>query len=480
MNAVMIKAAKASGADDRTALDCTGVCLSHGAKESYRFAFDGTSFYQGATGTLTDISAFDGKNFWAENWAGVPHYVGLVSRDTNELLSWVESGEWALKECPLQRKLPDIQHEGQVLVSLQPDDGNTVAELTLDAETMLPKKLKYWTESGDETWTFSDYKKYGDRSLPCRANHQMSETTDWYEIDDATPKHADPALYALPKPDLSDTTYDASSGSDIEIKRIFGYMFVHPLVNGKDVGWFFLDSGADVMCLDPKVAAENGFVKLGSDTTAGVVAVVKLAIVRGQSFQLGPVTIKNPTFYGFDMAPFQAFGIKIAGICGYDFVARSVMSIDPATSKISIFRPGSAEVPEGIQWSPVKFNGNTPCLICGFEGGRTGVFSLDTGSSSTVDLFSPVVAKLGLLKGRTTGTARTAGAGGGTESKTGTIDYFDIGGHRFDKPEVGLQTTKAGVFASPNLEGNVGMGFLGHFHLIFDYPGSRIGFLWRK
>jgi len=474
--AILEKSAKASGAQDRSAYDCHGACLSHGAREEFRFAFDGVNFYNAAKGPLDDIAGFDGKGCWIENWAGMPHYVGLLPKDSNELLAWVISGEWALPECPLTRTLTE-RHANEVEVNLQPKDGATSATLTIDTDSMLPKKLKYWTDSGDEVWEFSDYKNFGGRTLPRRSTHVMSHTTDWYEIEDAKPSKLAAKDFSLPKPDLSDTTYDASHGNEVEIKRIFGYIFVRPQINGKDVGWFFLDTGADVMCIDPKVAQEDGFAKLGTDTTAGVVAVVKLGVVRGQSFQLGPVTIKNPTFYAFDMTPFQAFGIKVSGICGYDFLARTVLDIDPKGLKMAIYEPAKAPEIQDAQWENLTFNGDTPCIQCGFEGDRHGVFSLDTGSSSTVDLFSPIVAKLGLLRGRETTSVNTGGAGGSAVSHTGTISYFEVGGHRFDKPTVGLQVTKQGVFASPYLAGNVGMGFLGHFKLVFDYQRSRIGFI---
>jgi hypothetical protein len=475
LSTILEKAVVATGANARTAYRCEGTCLSHGAKEKFRFDFDGTSFLNSATGTLIDNAGFDGKSCWIENWSGVPHYVGLVDKDSNELLAWVTTGQWALGDCPLTRRLTDLSG-GQISLEIKPKDGETPATLTLDEDTMLPKKLKYWTESGDETWSFSDYQKFGGRTLPRHTTHQMSQTTDWYDIDKAEQAKVNPAEFALPKPDFSDTSYSDATGNEIEIRRIFGYLFVRPLVNGKDVGWFFLDSGADVMCIDPKFAQNDQFEDLGTDTTAGVVAVVKLKIFRGKSFQLGPVTIKNPTFYGFDMTPFQAFGIQVSGICGYDFLARSVLQVDPKALKIKIFNPAIAPKFDNVRWEHLTFNGNTPSITCSFEGDHSGVFSLDTGSSSTVDLFSPIVAKLGLLQGRETASVNTGGAGGSAESKTGTISYFEVGGHRFDKPTVGLQVTKQGVFASPYLAGNVGMGFLGHFRLIFDYGHSRMGF----
>ncbi len=149
LDAILTKAAKAAGAGSG-GLDCFGTCVSHGASEKFRLAFDGPNFYDAATGSLTDIAAYDGKGCWEENWANVPHYVVLSEGDSNEMVAWVMSGEWSTPECPLTKKLDESQSKGEITLVIQPKGGQTPATLTLDSKSMLPTRLKYWTESGDE------------------------------------------------------------------------------------------------------------------------------------------------------------------------------------------------------------------------------------------------------------------------------------------------------------------------------------------
>ena len=134
-------------------------------------------------------------------------------------------------------------------------------------------------------------------------------------------------------------------------------------------------------------------------------------------------------------------------------------------------------MPIKTNWIDFRFHGSTPSLVCQFEGDHEGIFSVDTGSGSTVDFFSPTVTKYDLLKGRKTSNTITGGAGGSSESKSGSIAWFKLGSKRFENPTVGFQTTTKGGFASPFSDGNLGMGFLGKFRMILDYQQSKIGLI---
>jgi len=253
---------------------------------------------------------------------------------------------------------------------------------------------------------------------------------------------------------------------------------VKPSIDGRDIGWFFLDSGADVSCISPDAAKKLAMDEVGSQTTAGVVAVSKLRFMRGKELQLGPVRLENPKFLELsELAEIgKAIGVPIAGICGYDVIGRAVFDIDPTRSTLSILAPGKATLPIGASWTRIQFPSNTPTVSCRFSGGN-GVFSIDTGSDSTVDFFSPAVEHYGWLEQPGVERTHTGGAGGSAESHSGKIGFFELGGTTFKTPKVGMQTTKLGAFANPYLTGNVGNGFLAQFRLILDYANERVAFV---
>ncbi|HLK16668.1 MAG TPA: retropepsin-like aspartic protease, partial [Fimbriimonadaceae bacterium] len=294
-------------------------------------------------------------------------------------------------------------------------------------------------------------------------------------VERAEPATVEDTEFRLPNVSEDGATFDPAVASAIEVKHLFGYFFVHPLVDGKDVGWFFLDTGAGAMVLDIEAAKGLSVKPVGSRTVAGVVATIQTPIVRGSEFKLGPVSIAHPTFLELDVSSIgRMFNLKLGGICGYDFISRASLEIDARTPSIKVFPPGKAVLPASSSWTGFDFTANLMCLKCRFEGGHEGYFTLDTGSGSAVDFTAPTVEKFDLLKDRQTTPTRVGGAGGVTAAKQGRLDWIEVAGNRVANVLAGFQTTKAGVYASPYLAGNLGAGVLGRFDLLLDYRNQRL------
>jgi hypothetical protein len=64
--------------------------------------------------------------------------------------------------------------------------------------------------------------------------------------------------------------------------------------------------------------------------------------------------------------------------------------------------------------------------------------------------------------------------GGSRASKTGKLSWFELGGHRFESPEVEFAGTGAGAFSDIYTTGNIGAGFLKAFRIVFDYGNKRV------
>ena len=472
---IKIESAKAIGIQSaKGEWTLTGTEINHGSSHPYRLTFNANFQYRSASaGSMAESQGFDGTSTWQMNWAGIPNVVGYSDRDLARLDVYVRTGLWAAKNSPV-----DIVFSEGNSYTIKCKDGNLTAKLTIDSATHLPKTLSYWVPTGTETWTYSDYKKLDGIQIATKALRESEGTHDEITID-SSEHHAKPiAKYEKPPVDESRFAFDPTKNPEVEVKHLFGYLFIKPLLNGNDDGWFFLDTGAEVMVLDPAIAKKYGAKTVGKENVSGVVGSVTTEFVQGIEFQLGPATLKNPTYMQLDMTDFsKALGIKLAGICGYDLIGRLSLDIDPSRNMIGVYQPGKAPLPDGAAWTNFVFHGSVPSLICKFEGDHDGLFSLDTGSGSTVDFFSPTVKKFELLKDRKVANSRTGGAGGSTISKTGTVEWFQIGSKRFEKPRATFQITDKGAFASPFADGNIGMGFLGKFRMILDYQSSRIAFI---
>jgi hypothetical protein len=459
----------ASGdAATRDAWQLKGPAKLHGADQTFEMTFDSRfRFRMRVDGAVPEMFLFDGSNCW-------------------RLLAWTLTGAWAERSAPLSLQAATAGPDEQAIL-LMPRDGVVSATLILDSSTTLPKSLRYWSDEGDETWTFTHYTRFGERMLPTHIAHRVGEQDDLIEITSAAKLTGAAPSFRLAKRVPDPAEYDANVSAQVEIKRIYGHLFVRPRVDGQELGWFFLDTGADVMCLDPGYARKLHLPLVGGDATAGIVAVTHMDFCRAGTFQLGPITLKTPVFLEVDLAAIsRALNLPIAGICGYDFISRAVLDIDPSSEVIQVLKPGKvnpvADLPTGIKWTRIGFDSNTPVLECRFAGDRTGVvkrgyFRLDTGSGSTIDFCTPAVEKLQLLARADKTRPMSGGAGGSAESRQGRIDWFDLAGTRFKSPLVGFQLTRVGSFASPYLTGNIGMGLLSKFRLVIDYANERIALL---
>jgi hypothetical protein len=267
----------------------------------------------------------------------------------------------------------------------------------------------------------------------------------------------------------------------VELKRAMsGHLLVHPLVDGHDVGWFILDSGAGQICIDPTVADELDLERFGSVPAVGVAGAVEASYRLGTSLQLGPMTLDDPVFVELDLS-FLApvFGVQVAGICGYDVFARTVLDLDLEAVSLSVHDPSRFELHEG-EWTRLFLDGGTPCIECRFEGDRSGLFKLDLGDPGTISFYSPAVKALGLLEGREVRSSMVGGVGGMGKASTGNLEWFEIAGSRIEPLPVTFSQTDVGAFSSAHALGNLGSTMLKPFRIVFDYPDSRIALVPRE
>ena len=454
-----------------------GVAEYESLWQSFEMVGDSKFRYtESVAGILPKFEGFDGRTAWLDGVAGVPHAMSHSARDLSRIIAYVIDGSWAAPDAPLSFKLLGTSPT-ETSLDVTCLDGGTPVTLFLDAQSRLPVRLTHWGSDGEDEWTFADYTKEAGWAVPTRITHRGGDENERIVVDSVAVDVGSGPSFGPPRTDDGLAIYDPTISKQLEVKRIGGYLFVHPKLNGRDEGWFFFDTGADCMVIDSRLAEKYRLPAIGSEFNAGVVATSRMSICEGMRFQLGPITLTRPTYYEMDMAPFSAaFGIPVAGICGYDYISRGSFDIDLGKKTIEVWEPGRAPLPTGAKWVPFTFNSNVPCVPCGFAPNHTGFFAVDTGSGSAVDFCSPAVEKYDMLKGREVVSGYTGGAGGAAESKGGTIEWFEFAGHRFEHLGAGFQLTKKGAFASPYFDGNIGEGILRNGRLILDYRRSRLAF----
>jgi hypothetical protein len=154
-----------------------------------------------------------------------------------------------------------------------------------------------------------------------------------------------------------------------------------------------------------------------------------------------------------------------------------VVEIDLADSTMRLHDPARFELESG-SWQPVRFQDNHPIVPARFAGGD-GLFRLDVGAAGgphgNVVFHRPAVEALNLLP-----ADATEGQLGGATVAVGTIDWFELAGVRFDTPEVAFGQDESGIFADPHTTGNIGVGFLREFRIVFDYSRERVALVPKK
>lgn len=450
----------------------TGTAHYFGVDGPYtlRFRPDGR-FVQTIEGPLGDTFGDDGDRYWQRDRSGAPRWLDFEDVDETRCLMLLLTGRWLDPRAPVTLSAADGA------IRFQPKGSKIEETVTLDPSTGLPDTATYTDPSGTVTIKLTDWRPAGDRMLPFRAELDQGGLTDVFAATQAAPGDASGAAYAPGKWTPTDVAFDPSVPASVECRRaVTGHVLVHPRVNGQDVGWFILDSGADSMVIDQGVADSLGLSKVGELPLVGVGGVVKAPFRPVGEFQLGPETLRGVPFVELDLHGLgDLFRVKLAGIVGYDFFRRSIVAVDLGAPGVSIYDPARFKL-RG-KWTPARFSSGNPAVQASFEGHRPAWFRIDTGADGTVSFHEPYVLSEHLLDRRVTRPAQMGGVGGLVAASRGKIKDFELGGHRFTDIDAIFSLAKVGAFADPYLAGNIGQDLMTPFTVYFDFGGSRIAFV---
>ncbi len=462
----------------------TGEKRLYGTEGTYRMLFgpDGR-FVAETKARLSSTFGFDGQEAWSVDWSGLPSSLQLEDSEMALAPAWVFTGQWLADPGPFAMKVnTEKTDERSVALDMRLSDGALTWQLTIDRRTWLPASLSVASNEGSDTWKYTDYRDFKGVRVPCRVDRAGdSGEADTVRITDiATPASSTRDPYARPTKRPHNVRFNESVPAELEVKVTpTGHMLVHPRVSGRDVGWFIFDTGAGAMVITPTVADAIDMPAFGEVTASGVGGPVQTRFRQGESFTLGRVTIDRPVYIELDLSFLTPhFGVEVAGICGYDLLARVVAEFDPFERKIALLDPKSYVLAQA-DWQELFMNERRPHVRARFEGEREGVFLLDTGTANTVVFRAAAVKRLGLLESRQTTPSTRGGAGGVKSVRSGTIEWFELAGYRFEQPVVAFGLPDQGATSGCRSLGTIGLEFLAPFVVVLNYPDKKIGFVKR-
>ncbi len=464
-------------------LTTSGTAVFCGEKSQYGLLFNVNSgeFIETITGPISQTAAFDGTKAWEADWSGAPRTLSLEERYSTLMSTWMQTHYWLNPKAPLAIS-PDPTGTSPQLLSLKVHLKDTAFEATvgIDRKTWLPLRMEYTGSDGKTVLTLGDYRKSSGVMIAYDVAQTALGQKNHYTLTAAVPA---PTFirnpYAVLPWSAPDTTFDPAQPATVEMKRAFtGHILIHPKVDGKDLGWFILDSGAGSNVIDKSVADDEKMLSVGSIPAIGIGPDAQTAHFRkATSITLGQMTVAHPFFVALDLkALSNVFGVKLSGIVGYDLFRRSVITVDLKGKSVLVEDPKTFTLATG-NWVPLLLSNSHPIVAGKFEGDREGLFRLDTGANGTVTFNGPATENLKLLDGRDTKDIQLGGVGGMEKAKVGTIEYFELAGHRFDKPRVTFALSKTGPLGDKTLTGNLGQDFIEPFTVVFDYAHERIAFV---
>ena len=254
-----------------------------------------------------------------------------------------------------------------------------------------------------------------------------------------------------------------------------GDVLVSVALDGGEPRTFIFDTGAGGTAIDPQLAEQLGLEQVGEQKVASVYDTEMARVVQVQSLSIGPARLVQPRLVtmNLDFVRQMMQDESIVGIIGYDLISQCVCEIELASDSIRLY--DSSSFARDLDWMPITFYQNIPLVPARFPQGE-GMFRMDVGASSgeagNVVFHSPVVERLKMVPaGAPTATA------GNAEFALGSVEWFELSGHRCEKPRVIFALGDTGPLADPYIDGNIGVEFLRPFRIVFDYRRARMALI---
>ncbi len=445
--------------------------------------FDSAGRFRSVTDSqITRDTVFDGKTVRTRDVGGevADEYFG--DRTESLFSTWAATGLWFSREHDREFVLDNKTDEKNVILKIEFDEGRVSGEVTIDRATWRPTSWTLHHPVGDSTMTLKGEVRAGPLILPREiqlvsehgsnlkgvvTNAELVPTPQW-SVELASLKTK------------QDATFDSAVPSRLDVKKApTGHLLVHPLVGGKDLGWFIFDTGAGTNVLEKRVIAKAKFETFGTVPAVGIGGATQASWCRPSTLQLGPITLHEPLTVVMNLSFLdQHMGVKVAGIIGYGTLARCLVELDLAASEINIHDSAKFHL-TGADWSPLMLYNRVPCVTGRFEG-HDAFFRLDTGAGGTMTFHAPTVERLDLLEGRKSESAMLGGVGGVKPARSAKVKWVEFGGKRHKKIRATFATQAAGAFADPYIDANIGGELIGKSVMIIDYPNSRIAFKWKS
>ncbi len=417
---------------------------------------------------VTDDAGFTGNIFWTSSQNGftTPLYgdlakmrysYDLLFNEGTTALSGESRGTDTIDGKPCAKLHLDVPQADPIDVDVDPDTGAYVRAVIDPGgrDEIVVHILSYAQVSGKRligsyrigdgpagTYTYSDIEP--NASIPNAELHPPAAQARW--------------TFANDKPFPIATTSKPNR------------VLVDATVNGVK-GHFIVDTGASAIFLNERFAERAKVAKVAdAGVVAGLYGAQRASVRRIATMEIGGNTLSNVLVEAQNFNSTNYWGLDdrdYDGLLGYDFFAGAVVTLETAAKTMTIADPSLAIVdPQGLGVL-VDTSNRIPTVPMTLNKTIAVNAMLDTGDPGMVVFGPDILYKYHLRMARRIGTRLGAGS-----VECGNIESLQLGPISYG----GAPACKVDSGVVSGRDVLVGLDFLQHFAIQFDYPHGRMFF----
>ena len=209
-------------------------------------------------GWANQITCYDGEQIWRmENGVG-PYEIDFSEKEFMKMVHWPLIENWQGKKGI--KILKD---------TLRLDDGLLI--FSLDYENGSLNKLKAINSPYQESISFIGSLEQNSIKIPKEILIQTGFPLASYTFLSIEKVVKPLDWYKRPTYRANGVSFDDQISPELKVRRAnTGHIFIKPLIQGKDVGWFLFDSGAGMSLINEDIAKDFDFPVVGEMAMGGI------------------------------------------------------------------------------------------------------------------------------------------------------------------------------------------------------------------
>jgi predicted aspartyl protease len=349
-------------------------------------------------------------------------------------------------------------------------EGGEPETLWIDTLSGLPLRVEYLDGDGPTTIDLADWREVEGHRFPFRMvtsdgerQFDVVEQTTAISVD----KPVAPEVFAP----LHNRVIAADAVVTLPLAERNAHVTCRVGIAGKDYN-FLLDTGAQSVLLDSRVAREAGLVEQGALEVRGVGRTGGLHVLNLPRLDIGVAHLDDLVASSIDLRGSLGAASRLDGILGMPFFASALVEIDFARHAMRFGAPGSF-VPRGQR---VPLDGDRGLIEAVFrlDGTVDAPFIIDTGNSGELLLYRPFITAHPGIVPFSRSMVANYGIGGAASTYRTSLDELLVGNVPLYNQTTDVVNSEKGAFADRVDAGNVGLGVLRNFIVTFDLANGAL------